>query len=162
MVYSIMNLNTISLPWWARSRNQNISVVLPIQGYPKKKLKKGRRRKEGRNKERRWTQSPCSCGCVRDCLWINFTSQEWQQKFRYLTTRIFLLLSFVLVKKIDREQSGKWRVESLLSTPNTTWKKYNLQKSCKRNQNLARYYNSITNLQFQHKPKWYHLSKILI
>jgi len=34
-------------------------------------------------------------------------------------------------------------------------------KSSKRNQNPSRYYNSITNLKFQHKPK-YHLSKILI
>jgi hypothetical protein len=31
----------------------------------------------------------------------------------------------------------------------------------KRNQNPSRYYNSITNLKFQHNPK-YHLSKILI
>ncbi len=35
------------------------------------------------------------------------------------------------------------------------------KKSSKRNQNPSRYYNSITNLKFQHKPK-YHLSKILI
>ncbi len=34
------------------------------------------------------------------------------------------------------------------------------KKSSKRNQNPARYYNSITSLKFQHKPK-YHLSKIL-
>jgi len=34
-------------------------------------------------------------------------------------------------------------------------------KSSKRNQNPSRYYNSIPNLKFQHKPK-YHLSKILI
>ncbi len=40
--------------------------------------------------------------------------------------------------------------------------KYNLQKkSSKRNQDPSRYHNSITNLKFQHKPK-YHLSKILI
>jgi hypothetical protein len=32
------------------------------------------------------------------------------------------------------------------------------KKSSKRNQNLSRYENSITNLKFQHKPK-YHLSK---
>ncbi len=39
------------------------------------------------------------------------------------------------------------------------------QKSSKRNQNLSRYYyyNSIiTNLKFQQKPKYHHLSKILI
>jgi hypothetical protein len=35
------------------------------------------------------------------------------------------------------------------------------KKSYKRNQNPSRYYNSITNLKFQHKPKC-HLSKILI
>jgi hypothetical protein len=35
------------------------------------------------------------------------------------------------------------------------------KKSSKRNQNPSRYYNSITNLKFQLKPK-YHLSKILI
>jgi len=36
-----------------------------------------------------------------------------------------------------------------------------LKKSSKRNQNPSRYYNSLTNLKFQHKPKC-HLSKILI
>jgi hypothetical protein len=40
-------------------------------------------------------------------------------------------------------------------------KKIILKKSSKRNQNPARYYNSITNLKFQHKPK-YHLLKALI
>jgi hypothetical protein len=35
------------------------------------------------------------------------------------------------------------------------------KKSSKRNQNPSRYYNSISNLKFQHKPN-YHLSKILI
>jgi len=35
------------------------------------------------------------------------------------------------------------------------------KKSSKINQNPSRYYNSITNLKFQHKPK-YHVSKILI
>jgi hypothetical protein len=33
------------------------------------------------------------------------------------------------------------------------------KKSSKRHQNPSRYYNSVTNLKFQHKPK-YHLSKI--
>jgi len=41
-------------------------------------------------------------------------------------------------------------------------KKYNLRKkSSKRDQNPSRYHNFITNLKFQHKPK-YHLSKILV
>jgi hypothetical protein len=38
---------------------------------------------------------------------------------------------------------------------------YGDTKSSKRNQNPSRYYNSKTNLKFQHKPK-YHRSKILI
>jgi hypothetical protein len=37
--------------------------------------------------------------------------------------------------------------------------KFNLQKNpLKRNQNPSKYHNSITNLKFQHKPK-YHLLK---
>jgi hypothetical protein len=35
------------------------------------------------------------------------------------------------------------------------------KKPSKRNQNPSRYYNYMTNIKFQHKPK-YHLSKILI
>jgi len=35
------------------------------------------------------------------------------------------------------------------------------KKPSKRNQNPSRYYNSITNLKFEHTPK-YHLSKIVI
>jgi hypothetical protein len=35
------------------------------------------------------------------------------------------------------------------------------ERSFKRNQNPSRYYNSMINLKFQHKPK-YHLSKIFI
>jgi hypothetical protein len=44
-----------------------------------------------------------------------------------------------------------------------TMQKYNLQNNpLKESQNPSIYnYNSITNLKFQHKPK-YHLSKILI
>jgi len=39
--------------------------------------------------------------------------------------------------------------------------KYNLQKNpLKETQNPSRYYNSVTNLKVQQKPK-YHLSKIL-
>jgi hypothetical protein len=40
-------------------------------------------------------------------------------------------------------------------------KKYSSKKPSKRNQNPSKYHNSITNLKFQHKPK-YHLSKILM
>jgi hypothetical protein len=44
----------------------------------------------------------------------------------------------------------------------STCKNIIFKKSSKRNQNPSRDYNSmITNLKFQHKPK-YHLSKILI
>jgi hypothetical protein len=43
--------------------------------------------------------------------------------------------------------------------------KYNFckKKSSKRNQNPSKYFNSVTNLKFQHKPKYYyHFSKMLI
>ncbi len=41
------------------------------------------------------------------------------------------------------------------------WQNIIFKKSSKRNQNPSRYYNSLTNLKFQHKPK-YNLSKILL
>jgi hypothetical protein len=44
-----------------------------------------------------------------------------------------------------------------------TMQKFDLQKkSSERNQNPSSYYKSITNLKFQHKPKYYYLSRILI
>jgi hypothetical protein len=42
-----------------------------------------------------------------------------------------------------------------------TMQKYNLKKFLSKRPNPSRYYNSITNLKFLHKPK-YNLSKILI
>jgi hypothetical protein len=57
-------------------------------------------------------------------------------------------------------------IKNYLKAKEELWKlKYftiqSSKKSCKRNQIPSRYYNSITNLKFQHKPK-YHLSKVLI
>jgi hypothetical protein len=62
------------------------------------------------------------------------------------------------IKKYLKAKEELWKLKYF------TMQKYiNLQKSSKRNPNPSRYYyNSIiTNLKFQHKPK-YHLSKILI
>jgi hypothetical protein len=42
------------------------------------------------------------------------------------------------------------------------WKNIIFKKSSKRNQNPSRYYNSLTNLKFQDKPKYIILRKILI
>jgi len=45
-----------------------------------------------------------------------------------------------------------------------TMQKHNLQKNPLKETKILQdaYYNSITNLKFQHKPKYYYLSKILI
>jgi hypothetical protein len=60
------------------------------------------------------------------------------------------------MKKYLKTKEELWKIKYF------TMQKYNLsKKSSKRNQNPSRYYNSIINLKFQHKPK-YHLSKILI
>jgi len=60
-------------------------------------------------------------------------------------------LPFAL-KKYLKAKEELWKLKYF------TMQKYNLpQKSSKTNQNPSRYYNSIiTNLKFQHKPK-YHL-----
>jgi hypothetical protein len=54
---------------------------------------------------------------------------------------------------------GKWRIVETQIFHHV--KNILFKKPSKTNQNPSRYYNSITNLKFQHKPK-YHLSKILI
>jgi hypothetical protein len=59
-------------------------------------------------------------------------------------------LKSILRQKKDYENSNISPCKNIIFT-----------KSSKRNQNPSRYYNSITNLKFQDKPK-YHLSKILI
>jgi hypothetical protein len=60
-------------------------------------------------------------------------------------------------------------LEEHILRPKKSFKKSNVspckniifKKSSKRNQNPSRYYNSLTDLKFQHKPK-YHLSKMFI
>jgi hypothetical protein len=60
----------------------------------------------------------------------------------------------IYIKKYLKAKEDLWKLKYF------TMQKYNLQKN-PLNQNSSRYYNSITNLKFQHKPNS-HLSKILI
>jgi hypothetical protein len=59
-------------------------------------------------------------------------------------------LNTILREKKNDENSGISPCKNII-----------FKKSSRRNPSPSRYYNSITNLKFQHKPK-YHLSKILI
>jgi hypothetical protein len=68
---------------------------------------------------------------------------------------LVVALPFTL-KSIFKAKEELWKLKYFTMPKNIIFK-----KSSKRNQNPSRYYNSITNLKFQHKPK-YHLSKILI
>jgi hypothetical protein len=64
----------------------------------------------------------------------------------------------IYIKKYFTAKEELWKLKYF------TMQKYNLQKNLlkKKNQNPSRYYNSIiTNLKFQHKPK-YRVYKILI
>jgi hypothetical protein len=61
------------------------------------------------------------------------------------------------IKKHLKAKEEVWKFKYFHHTKLSSSKK----NSSKTNQNPSRYHNSITNLQFQHKPK-YHLSKILI
>jgi hypothetical protein len=57
---------------------------------------------------------------------------------------------------------GIWRQKQNYENSNISpCKNIFFKKSSKKSQNPSRFYNSITNLKFQYKPK-YHLSKILI
>ncbi len=64
-------------------------------------------------------------------------------------------LAIYIKKYLKAKEEELWKLKYF------TMQKYNLpkKKSSKRNQNPSRYYNSIINLKFQHKPK-YNLSKI--
>jgi hypothetical protein len=61
----------------------------------------------------------------------------------------------IYIKKYLKAKEELWQLKYFIM------QKYNLPKSSKRNQNPSRYYNSIINLEFEHKPK-YHVTKILI
>jgi hypothetical protein len=56
----------------------------------------------------------------------------------------------IYIKKYLKAKGELWKLKNII-----------FKKSSKRNQNPSRYYNSITDFKFQHKPKYY-LSKILI
>jgi hypothetical protein len=62
----------------------------------------------------------------------------------------------IYIKKNLKAKEELWKNPNISPCKNIIFK-----KSSKRNQNPSRYYNSTTNLKFQHKPR-YHLSKILI
>jgi hypothetical protein len=66
-------------------------------------------------------------------------------------------LPFTLKSTYLEENEQLWKFKYF------TMQKYIIvkKKSSERNQNPSRYNNCITNLKFQHKPK-YHLSKILV
>jgi len=63
----------------------------------------------------------------------------------------------IYIKKYFKAKEELWKLKYF------TMQKHNLQKiqKEKKTQNPSRYYNSITNLKFQNKPK-YHPSNILI
>ncbi len=58
---------------------------------------------------------------------------------------------FTLKKSILRQKNNYEKLKYFSACKNVIFKKIS-----KKNQNPSRYYNSITNLKFQHKPK-YHL-----
>jgi hypothetical protein len=59
------------------------------------------------------------------------------------------------MKKYPKAKEKLWKLKY------STMQKYSLQKILLKNQNPSRYYNFMTNLKFQYKPK-HHISKIFI
>jgi len=57
----------------------------------------------------------------------------------------------IYIKKYLKAKEELWKLKYVTS------KNIIFKKPSKRNQNASSYYNSVTNLNFQHKPK-YHLS----
>jgi hypothetical protein len=59
----------------------------------------------------------------------------------------------IYIKKYFKAKEELWKNSNILACKNIIFK-----KSSTTNQNPSRYYNSITNVKFEHKPK-YHLSQ---
>jgi hypothetical protein len=59
-----------------------------------------------------------------------------------------MALPFYIKKYLIKAKEEVWKFKYF------TMQKYNLQKKKKKNQNLSRYHIYITNLKFQHKPKY--------
>jgi hypothetical protein len=103
-------------------------------------------------------------------IFIFFSMKFWQQKQGHLegTFDLWTLL-YELKQGVCRTVALAFTFKSTLRQKKnygnsniSLCKNIMFKKTSKRNQNPSRYYNSIiTNLKFQHKPK-YHLSKILI
>jgi hypothetical protein len=81
---------------------------------------------------------------------------EYHACFHSLTRGVSHCGLAIYIKKSISRQKKNYENSNISPCKNIIFK-----KSSKRNQNPSRYENSITNLKFQHKPK-YHLSKILI
>ncbi len=88
-------------------------------------------------------------GVGRDIMvWVIWT---WQTK-----QGVYHIVALPYRLKHILQQEKNYENSNISSHINVIFK-----KSSKRNQNPSRYYNSVTNLKFQHKLK-YHLSKILV
>ncbi len=85
--------------------------------------------------------------------WFTFI-HSWNKGVCHTMALPFTLKSILRKKKKNYGNSNISQCKNIIFPPQK-------KKSFKRNQNLSKCHNSVTNLKFQHKPK-YHLSKILI
>jgi hypothetical protein len=76
----------------------------------------------------------------------------WQHPQKRKTRGVSHCGLAIYIKKYVKAKEELWKLKYFTII---------FKKSSKRNQNPSRYYNSIPNLKFQHKPK-YHFSEILI
>jgi hypothetical protein len=83
------------------------------------------------------------------------TQNKFSKNYNYTTRGVLHCGLAIYIKKYLTAKKELWELKYF------TMQKYNLQKNLSKKPNPSRYYNSITNLKFQQKPKYY-LSKTLI
>jgi hypothetical protein len=83
------------------------------------------------------------------------TQNKFSKNYNYTARGVSHCGLAIYIKKYLNAKEELWELKYF------TMQKYNLQKILSKKPNPSRYYNSITNLKFQHKPKYY-LSKTLI
>ncbi len=102
-------------------------------------------------------QQMCILPCLKFCLTIAKVEQEAPWFGRVITSKptkgVCHTVALPLTLKSILRQKKNYGNLNISPCKNIIF-----QKSSERNQNPSRYYNSVTNLKFQHKPKFY-LSK---
>jgi hypothetical protein len=134
----ILKKNLLNYQWWKYSKFNNSSI--PIVNITK-------------SAQCAIIHLPLS-NCYQEAMWFSRPQHHNTKKHKETRGVSYCGLA-IYIKKVSRQKKN-YGNSNISPCKNIIFK-----KPSKRNQNPSRYYNSVTSLKFQHKPK-YHISKFVI